>query len=233
MKRLASTKVVTELTQRIEQEVWKGGEKLPSLNALALEFAVSVATLREALRILENQGYILIEHGRGIFVRSQNYWRKESPLELDPIPMGDLVSLLEFREILEPEMARLAAERGTPGQIKGIKEAAAQMVEDLAGGVDYFRSDIAFHDHIAQASSNEVMSKVMKGISDMLSESRSQTKRIQGSPEKAAHFHMLIALAIEQRNGKLAKEMMYLHLQDVREDVLRLKESDQSSDRGI
>lgn len=223
MERLASTKVLVEMTQRIESEFWKGGQKLPSLNTLAQEFEVGLSTLREALRILENKGYIQIEHGRGVYVRSQNNWKAESPLELTRLQVGDLSSLLEFRGVLEPEMAKLAAERGSPGQIKQIKKAAAQMVENLSQGMDYFVADIAFHDFIAEASSNEIMSKVMKGISDLLSESRRKTIRIAGGSEKAAHFHMLIALAIEQRNGQLAKEMMQAHLQDVKQDVIKLK----------
>lgn len=224
IKELASTKVLNELTKRIEQEEWKPGQKLPSLAAVAKEFQVGVSTVREALRIMENKGYILIEHGRGMYVRNPNYWKQDSPLDLTRLPVGDMFSLQEFRAVLEPEMAALAAERATPGQAAKIKAAAAQMIEDLAKHTDYFEADIAFHEHIAETCSNEVMAQVMKGISDLLLESRRKTTRIPGSAERAAHFHMLIALAIEQRNGALAKEMMKAHLQDVRQDSMKLKE---------
>ncbi|NHN31407.1 FadR/GntR family transcriptional regulator [Paenibacillus agricola] len=229
IKELASTKVLTELMKRIDQEEWKAGDKLPSLAALAMELQVGVSTVREALRIMENKGYLLIEHGRGMFVRSPNYWQQDrpldSPLDLTRLPVGDLFSLLEFRGVLEPEMAAMAAERGSPGQIRNIKEAASKMINDLAAGEDYFASDISFHDYIAEACSNEVMATVMKGISDLLLESRRKTTRISGSPERAAHFHMLIALAIEQRNAPLAREMMKAHLQDVKQDSMKLKGS--------
>jgi GntR family transcriptional repressor for pyruvate dehydrogenase complex len=210
---------------RIEQEVWKAGQKLPSLAALAKEFEVGVSTVREGLRILENKGYLLIEHGRGMFVRSPNQWKRDSSLDLTQLPVGDLFSLLEFRGVLEPEMAALAAERGSPGQIRNIKHAASHMIDNLAKGEDYYSSDIAFHEYIAEACSNEIMAAVMKGISDLLLESRRKTTRIPGSADRAAHFHMLIALAIEQRNGQLAKDMMKAHLQDVRQDSMKLKET--------
>jgi GntR family transcriptional repressor for pyruvate dehydrogenase complex len=224
IKELISTRVLNDLMKRIEEEEWKAGQKLPSLAAMAQQFQVGASTMREALRILENKGYLLIEHGRGMFVRSSNHWKQESQLELTRLPVGDLFSLLEFRGVLEPEMAALAAERGSPGQIRNIKNAASQMIDNLAKGEDYLASDIAFHEFVAEACSNEVMAKVMKGISDLLLESRRKTTRISGSPERAAHFHMLIALAIEQRNGQLAKEMMKAHLQDVRQDSLKLKQ---------
>lgn len=224
IKELISTKILNELTHRIESEAWKKGQKLPSLAALAKELEAGVSSVREALRILENKGYILIEHGRGMFVRSQNHWQRMNTTNISLPPEGELFSLLEFRSLLEPEMAALAAERGSPGQILKIKEAASEMIESLAKGDDYFPSDLAFHARIASACSNDVMAKVMSGISDLLLESRRQTIRISGSAERAAHFHMLIALAIEQRNGQLAKETMKLHLLDVREDFFNIKE---------
>ncbi|WP_461480204.1 FadR/GntR family transcriptional regulator [Paenibacillus sp. PvR052] len=224
IKELASTKILNELTRRIEQEEWKAGQKLPSLAAVAKEFQVGVSTVREALRILENKGFILIEHGRGMFVRNPNYWKQENALDLTRLPVGDMFSLQEYRAILEPEMAALAAERATPGQTAQMKAAALKMIEDVSKREDYFEADMAFHEHIAEACSNEVMAQVMKGISDLLLESRRKTTRIPGSAERAAHFHMLIALAIEQRNGALAKDMMKAHLQDVRQDSMKLKE---------
>jgi GntR family transcriptional repressor for pyruvate dehydrogenase complex len=224
VKTLASTKVLLELTQSIENGVWKPGQKLPSLAALAVELLVSVSTLREAIRIMEDKGYILIEHGRGMFVRSQNHWRVSKPFQLDSFPVENMFSLLELRGLLEPVMAGLAAERGSPGQIQAIKESAAKMIDNLAKEEDYFEADISFHDHVAEACSNEVMAEVMKGISDLLLESRRNTNRIPGSSQRAAHFHMLIALAIEQRNATLAKEMMHAHLEDVRRDFMKLKE---------
>ncbi|MBW7459863.1 FCD domain-containing protein, partial [Paenibacillus sepulcri] len=122
-------------------------------------------------------------------------------------------------------------ERGSPGQIVNIKAAAAMMIENLANREDYFTADLAFHAHIAEASSNEVMQSVMQGISDLMLESRRQTMRIPGSAQRASHFHMLIALAIEQRNPALARDTMKLHLKDVREDLQRVKESPKANDR--
>jgi GntR family transcriptional repressor for pyruvate dehydrogenase complex len=223
IKKLASSEILQELMRRIEEEDWVVGQKLPSISTLAKEFTIGVSTLREAIRILENRGYVLIEHGRGMFVRSRNYWQGDNFLEMNKLSSGDLSALVEFRGVLEPVMAQLAAERGSPGQIRCMKESAAVMIDNLAQGEDYFQADIAFHDHIAQACSNDVMAKVMKGISDLLLESRRTTSRVPGSAERAAHFHMLIALAIEQHDGKLAKEMMSAHLEDVHKDFLKLK----------
>ena len=53
------------------------GEKLPSENDLSLEFGVSRATLREAIRLLVAQNVLAVEHGRGTFVAKEvnQYYR--------------------------------------------------------------------------------------------------------------------------------------------------------------
>lgn len=224
MKLLLSAKVLEEMMEKIEKGNWKPGEKLPSLTALAPEFSISVSTLREVMRILVEKGYVVIEHGRGMFVRAETYWRSDDAFVLNGLPSGNMSSLWEFRNLLEPEMARLAVERGSIGQIRSIKAAAQQMIANIEKGEEYFEADIAFHEHIAEACSNDVMAKVMKGISDLLMVSRRNTVRIPGSAERAAHFHILIALAMEQRNSQMAKEMMGHHLEDVKRDFLLLKE---------
>lgn len=223
IRQLASRKIITDLQKCIEEGKWNPGEKLPSLTILAKDFSVGVSTLRESLRVLENQGYIMIEHGRGVFVRSKTDWKGDVFKELTDIPEGDLISLMEFRLVLEPEMAAFAAERGSPGQISKIKEAAQKMQEKVLKGEDYFEEDIGFHDYIADASQNPVMRNVFQGISNLLFESRRKTNLLKGSVEKAVHFHMLIAVAIEQRNSDLARSLMKMHLKDVAADLVNAK----------
>ena len=60
--------VIDHLKQDIEKGVYKEKEKLPSEFELAKELGVSRATLREALRILEEENVIIRRHGVGTFV---------------------------------------------------------------------------------------------------------------------------------------------------------------------
>src|SRR5256885_12119936 len=63
-----SVQVREELTQRIDSGVLAAGSRLPSEPALATELGVSRATLREALRALENEGLVRRMWGAGTFV---------------------------------------------------------------------------------------------------------------------------------------------------------------------
>ncbi|WP_075980869.1 GntR family transcriptional regulator [Bacillus massilinigeriensis] len=63
--------VIDRLKQDIENGIYKEKEKLPSEFDLAKQLGVSRATLREALRILEEENVIIRRHGVGTFVNSK------------------------------------------------------------------------------------------------------------------------------------------------------------------
>ncbi len=60
-------RLMDDLKQQILTSQWKAGEKLPSENELAREYQVSRHTVRKALGILQNEGYIYAVHGKGTF----------------------------------------------------------------------------------------------------------------------------------------------------------------------
>lgn len=64
--------IVRELENRIDEGAYRDGSRLPSEPELAEEFGVSRGTLREALGILEQDGYLSREHGKGSFIRVRN-----------------------------------------------------------------------------------------------------------------------------------------------------------------
>ena len=66
-KELKYFKLMEELKEQIVSGELKAGDKLPSENELSTEYAVSRQTVRKALAILENEGYVYAEHGRGTF----------------------------------------------------------------------------------------------------------------------------------------------------------------------
>jgi GntR family transcriptional regulator len=60
--------VIDHIKQLNASGEWTAGMRLPSENELARRFGVSRATLREALRILEEEGFIIRKHGIGTFI---------------------------------------------------------------------------------------------------------------------------------------------------------------------
>lgn len=70
--------VMEALKQEIMSGKRKAGEKIPSENQLKEKYQVSRYTIRKALSILEQEGYIEAEHGRGTFVRQRRYHDRNS-----------------------------------------------------------------------------------------------------------------------------------------------------------
>lgn len=66
-KKLKYYDLMEDLREKILSGEVKPGEKIPSENQLSSEYGVSRQTVRKALQILQNEGYIYAEHGRGTF----------------------------------------------------------------------------------------------------------------------------------------------------------------------
>ena len=66
-RQLKYFQLMEDLKSKILNSEFKSGDKLPSENELSAKYHVSRQTVRKALAILENAGYIYAEHGRGTF----------------------------------------------------------------------------------------------------------------------------------------------------------------------
>jgi GntR family transcriptional repressor for pyruvate dehydrogenase complex len=133
------------------------GQKLPSIPELAASLEVSPTTVREALTRLSALGYVKVTRGRngGATVVSQWGPASDSMVRraLEP-EWAQLEVTLDFRSLIEQQIARTAAERRTPGDTAGIR-AAVQNYVDAEGDREASRlADLAFHGAIAAAMRN-------------------------------------------------------------------------------
>ncbi len=66
--------VIDRIKQDIENQVYQEGEKLPSEFELSKQLGISRATLREAFRLLEEDGVVIRRHGVGTFVHTKPFF---------------------------------------------------------------------------------------------------------------------------------------------------------------
>ncbi len=127
-------RISEEVAQQLKESIMFGhfrpGERLPTERELSEQFQVSRAATREALRVLENAGFIITRQGAtgGAFVTSLSFERIAGAF-LD-LFMAEKISLAEInyvRILVEPEVARLAAQRATPAYAERLKAAVATM----------------------------------------------------------------------------------------------------------
>jgi GntR family transcriptional repressor for pyruvate dehydrogenase complex len=175
--------------------------------------------VREALRSLQSIGLVKIQHGRGVFVTS-TFKLNDLPNHFQDRSIGLIIALAETRRILEPELAAMAAERGTFEELDEIRQLAAEMEAEALQNVDFVVPDVQFHRSIAHAARNPLLFQMMESLADLLLESRKLTSQEPGMTMRAVRYHLLIAEALSDRNAVQARLLMLAHMNDTLSSVL-------------
>ncbi len=106
--------LASELKRRIENGVYQVGEKLPAERLIAEEMEVSRTVVREAIIMLEVEGYVEVRKGSGIHVISSQQQNRvaESSSQLEFAAFGPF-ELLQARQLIESNVAEFAATQVT------------------------------------------------------------------------------------------------------------------------
>lgn len=215
-----SDEVFSRLLQMIRAEQLKPGDRLPPERQLAQSFDVSRASLRDAIRQLEMLGYVDVRQGDGTIVRLPDGATVSQPFRSLLSGHPHLaVDLLEFRYLIEPQAAALAAQRCTPELAQRL-EASLALQQELAGrGERLNRQDLEFHQLVAHIAGNITLLQVIEALQSLLQELRDQ--HLTGDrPLLGVEQHTAIARAIIRGDGAAAKAAMVEHLRAVEESIL-------------
>jgi GntR family uxuAB operon transcriptional repressor len=115
--------------------------------------------------------------------------------------------------ILETEVAALAAERGTPEHIEGLK-AVVQGGRDVlhADKKAYTKADLDFHMGVANCSENKLLPRLLMDIRGVLAEWIAKSQELPGLRENAQEQHERILKRIAEHDVAGAREEMRAHL---------------------
>lgn len=220
--------VYADLHQRVRRGDWLPGERLPSINQLARNFDVGTSSVREALRSLQSIGLVRIEHGRGVFVADAPPAPDLSE-HFHDVNIGLIFALAETRRIVEPELAALAAERGTDEELAAIEQLAREMERTVLAQRDFVDPDVLFHRKIAEAARNPILFRMMESVNDLFLESRKLTSLEPGMTARAVRYHLLIADALCARDIVQTRLLMQAHMNDMVNSVLAVAPAPPSS----
>jgi DNA-binding GntR family transcriptional regulator len=134
------------------------------------------------------------------------------------IPDGHVVALYEARLVVEPPLARWAAERGDKSEIAVIEQSYALQQEAFRNGDNamFLEQDRRFHECIASMARNPTMLQARKSISNQIAlmQAISFLGR-QRSTSMTIKEHEDILHAVQQRDGERAFEAMRIHIDNL------------------
>jgi len=221
---IQAERLYERIAQQVEQRLLTGdlkvGDRLPPERELAEQFGVSRTAVREAVKALRQKGLVEVQPGRGTFITNGTSRAVRHSLDL-LMKIGGAhgsANLVEVREIIEPEIAALAAARATEEHVAAMREAVATMDTALQDPDAFIEADLDFHLALAEATQNALIPTLIDSIVDLLREQRARIFRVDGGPQRGQYHHKRILDTIVRRDPEAAREAMRAHLRQVRED---------------
>jgi DNA-binding FadR family transcriptional regulator len=208
MPALVSDQVFRSLLEAVLAGRYEPGEKLPTQRALAADLAVTMSSLREALKRLEQMGLVEARQGDAMRVRD---WREHGGLDViahllfrsGGLDAGVMADVLEARGLMLRELAALAAERRDDAQARRLVELADQ----VAGAPDAAAAqlvDFAFFTELAQAAGNLVFVLVLNSIRALYF-AHAERLPITAGHEELAPLYARVAGAVRAGDGAAAR----------------------------
>ena len=222
-----SDQLADDLRRQIEAGTVLPGQRLPTEQALAAQYAVSRTVVREAVSRLRSSGLMVARQGSGMFVAARDAAR---PLDFDSAVLADLGAVLdvvEVRRARESEVAALAAERATTAQRQAIQQALARADASIASGSATVDEDLAFHQAVADAAGNPQFPRLLRHLEQYLRDAMTVTRRNESMKaefiQQVRQEHQAIADAILARDAAAARVAAARHMHEASR---RLHDSD-------
>lgn len=207
------------------QEMIRGGEfrvggRIPPERSLARRFGVSRNCIRQAIQALSEKGILESRRGAGTYVCAPD---RTVPIDSLTPPVEiqkDLVrDIIQFRIMLEPQIAALAATRITSEELDRLKIIVCDQDRRNLAGDDDSSLDAEFHLLLAKASRNRIVQRVV-GMNEIINESRSEPLQSEERRRASVIGHIRIIDAMEKGDPRMACQAMKDHLLSVERIVL-------------
>jgi len=230
-KKKAHEDIVHQIRTLIDSGKLKSGDHLPTERDLTETFKVSRTTVREAIRTLEGMKFVQSRRGNGTHVVVSSEEASVQPLA---VPLftekDDILDIFCVRKIVEPHVARLAAQNATPHEIDKMEEILRQQAECIERGENIIETDSAFHRHMAQTAKNRVMQRLLLALVDLYKETHE--KHLMDNDKwarRSLHGHTQVLSAIKNGDSVAAQASMLRHLEDIEGIIFHKKGGDGSS----
>ena len=183
-----------------------------SQNELARQYDVSRSPVRDALRLLEQEGLVQLVPKVGALVKADDF--------------SDAVDVTEIRSVLEGYVARQLAHAVTYEDVKILRD-SLDLVRESVEAEDieaFYHRERAHHDKLVAMVRNKRLARVIEGLVDPLC-NRAYAAYVRSSPEASRVMyeeHLAILGAIEEGDGSRAEALMRKHIQRMHAAMLHM-----------
>jgi len=176
---------------------------------LADEMGVSRTPIREAIRVLEQEGLVIMRPRRGA--------------EVAKITVPQMRDVLELRTVLDVLAVELACERATDEDIKEIEKAAREFEQAVYDGDLHvmIERDTVFHRMLVAGSHNKKLIVVNHDMEDQVNRYRYETEKEASARGTLLKDHEAIIKAIKERDKNAASEAARVHVSRQMEEFLK------------
>lgn len=185
----------------------KPGERMMEIQ-LAEELGVSRTPVREAIRKLELEGFVVMVPRKGAYVAG--------------ISMKDIADVFEIRAALEGMVAALAAERITDEELEHLERHLVKIAECIEANnlKALVETDTEFHDTLYKACRNERLVQIVSHLREQIQRFRTTSLSSPGRMKFALEEHKKIVEAVSDRNVEVARALAIEHIENAENSML-------------
>lgn len=205
-------RIVTSLGSQIISGKYLPGASLPTETELCVEFETSRNIIREVFRSLMAKRLIELKRHRGAYVTLRNKWNYLDTdvlkwvLENDHDPQL-IAAMSEVRNLVEPTIARWAAERATSSDLAQIESALNEMIANNQHRDAFNEADIRFHEAVLQSVHNPVLEQLSVAMSSLQRAVFERTwQGDEANMPQTLQEHKALYDAIRHQDGEAAEQ---------------------------
>jgi GntR family transcriptional repressor for pyruvate dehydrogenase complex len=209
-------RVAEEIVQQLRGLILRGeyavGDKLPPERKLAEELGVNRASLREAIKSLEQMGLVKTRQGDGTRVLD---FMQTAGLELiSHLIPGDgapnlpvMIDVLDFRRWFGRESARLAAERAGEDDLKALEALADRAADPGIDAGELLKLDFEFDVCMTHAAKNAVMKLLINTMRSAVLSYAPFFAQFNAPPQTVRKHHKELIKAIASKDAEGAARL--------------------------
>ncbi|SHN23198.1 FadR/GntR family transcriptional regulator [Gracilibacillus kekensis] len=219
-KKRLSELVADEIKNYIKKQNLKEGDKLPPISSLIETLGIGRSSLREALQLLETQGYLEILNGKGTYVKNIKPFHIQTAFEIEN-ERNFLLEALEVRIALEGKAVDLASKKATQSDIEKMEYHLKEYIRCINNNEREKAnlSDSLFHQTIYEAAKNKMLKSIIDSVWDTFHQFWNEPFGIEDIFDKSYPYHEDMLEAIKEQNPTKASEAFLKIMDSVRTSI--------------